>query len=239
MRCARVVRIAVHPALQRRGLGRRMLELLATDRQGGGFDLLGASFGASPELLGFWAAQALHPVRLGFSRGAASGMHALLVLRGLSPQGQTLVQSARSRFREQFPELLWGPLRELEPRLALELLFRCAPSAPPGLSDGEWRELAAFAFAARPLEDSLPLLRRWLLALCHASAVPRESDSDLLLAVFLQGHSPKAVAKAFGAAGRAAVLRRLRGAVGALLRQTAPASLGDAMSLPDIGNGST
>ncbi len=83
-RYLRVVRIAVHPALSRRGLGRRLLRQLAHDARAEGIDLLGASFGATPALLHFWERCGYRAAQIGTSRNAASGEHAVVVLRRLN-----------------------------------------------------------------------------------------------------------------------------------------------------------
>ena len=126
-RWARIVRLAVHPALQGRGLGRRLLQEIEAQARAAGLDLLGSSFGATSDLLRFWAACGLHPVHLGTSRNAASGVHAAVVLRPLSPTGEDLARRASARFRRRFPLLLAGPFRLLEPGLVADLLRLSCP----------------------------------------------------------------------------------------------------------------
>jgi tRNA(Met) C34 N-acetyltransferase TmcA len=83
--------------------------------KGLGLDLIGASFGATPELLAFWDHCGLPPAHLGTSRNAASGAHAAVVLAGLSPAGEALAERARGRLGERLPALLAGPFRDLDP----------------------------------------------------------------------------------------------------------------------------
>lgn len=125
---ARIVRLAVHPAVQGQGLGRRLLQEIEAQARAGGLDLLGSSFGATSDLLRFWAACGLHPVHLGTSRNAASGAHAAVVLRPLSPAGAELARRASARFRRRFPLLLAGPFRHLEPGLVADLLRLSCPA---------------------------------------------------------------------------------------------------------------
>ena len=80
-----------------------------------GLDLIGASFGATPDLLHFWRRCGLPPAHIGTSRNAASGAHAAVVLAGLSPAGIALAELARHRLADALPTLLAGPLRDLEP----------------------------------------------------------------------------------------------------------------------------
>ena len=71
LRYARIIRIVVHPAVQGRGLGRRILDAILADAWTQGLDLVGASFGATQELLRFWERCGFPPAHLGTGRNAA------------------------------------------------------------------------------------------------------------------------------------------------------------------------
>jgi tRNA(Met) cytidine acetyltransferase len=120
--CLRVMRIAVHPAARRRGLGLHLLTAIADLGHRSGVDYLGSSFGADPELLAFWARAGYQPVRIAIKTSAASGNHSAIVLQGLSDHGQALCELARQRFAAQLPYQLGDHLRQLDPDLALQLL---------------------------------------------------------------------------------------------------------------------
>jgi len=130
---ARIVRIAVHPAAQRQGLGRRLVASLAVQAREDGFDLLGASFGASPELLAFWRRCGLLPLHLGTHRNTASGARAAVVLQALSPAGRGLIEQARERLQRDLPTLLSGPLQDAEPAIIAALL-QAQQAAPASAS---------------------------------------------------------------------------------------------------------
>ena len=270
LRWARIVRLAVHPAVQGRGLGRRLLQWigdqnrrqdqnqtqgqdqdqdqeedrpkgpertealeLARDQdqdlhldlpldlegaQGQGLDLLGVSFGATADLLRFWAACGLTPVHMGTSRNAASGAHAAVVLRPLTPTGEDLARRASERFRRRFPLLLTGPFRHLEPGLAADLLALTYPASEPPRtqaedSDPDGRELAAFAFAQRPFEASLAALqalaRDRLGPALRAGHCSREEAIPLIVMV-LQCRDWAEASRLAGASGRAQLIALLR-----------------------------
>jgi tRNA(Met) cytidine acetyltransferase len=235
LRYLRLVRIAVHPAAQGRGLGRALLAGIAADARGLGLDLIGASFGATPDLLAFWRHCGLPPAHIGTSRNAASGAHAAVVLAGLSPAGETLAASARNRLAERLPVLLAGPLRDLEPEIALGLLT-VTPRPAPDLDAGAWRELATFGHAARPFESVLPLLTG--LAAAGLSRDPpalAQDQAKALIAAVMQHRALPAVAALTGASGRAEVIACLRATTRALLRDLAPAGL--ASYVRDLGQG--
>ena len=238
-RWARIVRLAVHPALQGRGLGRRLLQAIEAQARATGLDLLGSSFGATSDLLRFWAACGLHPVHLGTSRNAASGAHAAVVLRPLSPAGADLARRASARFRRRFPLLLAGPFRHLEPGLVADLLRLSCPAcdgpatyagqethagqASPIAEDDrdpDWRELAAFAHAQRPFEASLAalqaLVRDRLGPALRAGHCSRD-EAIALIATVLQCRDAAEASRLAGVTGRVQLIARLRAGCAILL----------------------
>jgi tRNA(Met) cytidine acetyltransferase len=78
----RVMRIAVHPTLQRKGAGKILLEKLEEALESE-VTYLSASFGATKELLQFWLACGYLPLRVGISRDQASGSHSVIMVRTL------------------------------------------------------------------------------------------------------------------------------------------------------------
>jgi tRNA(Met) cytidine acetyltransferase len=221
----RLVRVAVHPAAQGRGLGQALLDGVKADAAAIGLDLIGASFGATADLLGFWRHCGLPPAHIGTSRNAASGAHAAVVLAGLTPAGLALADLARRRLTEALPTWLAGPLRNLEPALALTL--SADPTGPAQSADIDpraWRELAAFGHAARPYEAVIAPLAR-LAAAGLANATLSSNQAKALIAAVLQHRGLAEVAALIGATGRGAVIATLRAATRALLRDLAPADL--------------
>jgi tRNA(Met) cytidine acetyltransferase len=223
----RLIRIAVHPAIQGRGLGRMLIAKVLTDAHGLGLDLLGASFGATAGLLGFWRRCGLPAVHIGTSRNAASGAHAAVVLTGLSPAGEALTQLARRRLGQRLGALFANPLRDLEPDIALALLSAAPlPGSAPDMDSRTWRELAAFAHAHRPVESVIaPLGGLAAAALSRDPGSLSDQEARVLVVAALQHRGLAAGAALSGASGRAEVVAVLRGATRALLRDLAPADL--------------
>lgn len=226
--CRRMLRIAVHPVARRRGLGQRLVAAIAAEAAADGADLLGTSFGATPELLRFWRRCGLVPVHIGSRRNAASGAHAAVLLHALTPAGEAVVQLGRKRLMPRLGVLLAGPLRDLPPAVVAGLLAG-APGATEPLADAERRELHAFAGAARGLDATRPALHRLLctaLPQALAAGTLPQAEADAVIACGLQHHTPAEAALHPGATGKAAVIRLLRQAVSHLLdrvRPTAPA----------------
>lgn len=213
----RVVRLAVHPTLQRRGLGAALIARLANEAAIQGLDWLGASFGATPPLLTFWRRAGLLPLRVGATREAVSGAHAALVLRPVSTQAGRLHADLRRRYLESLPQLLGDSLRGVEPRLALELLARGPSEAPAPALDPAWRrEAADFVAGAREYEDALGALWRLAVdALPQAAAAGRAHEA--LAMKVLQKRGWEHVAARAGVPGRRQVIALLREAAARLL----------------------
>lgn len=234
MAALRVMRIAVHPALRRRGLGGRLLEAVLDEARAQGMDLLGSGFGASQTLLSFWTAARMLSVRLGFHRDAASGAHGALVLRGISAQGKALAGELRQRFLQTLPALLADPLRDLEPDLAAALLLREEPPAD-GDSPADRRDLEDFLAAHRHYEDTLLAVRNAVLA--HLGD-PRRANRleslhrDALILRVVQQHPWSTVAQRLGVAGKARVQALIRQGLATLLNPVAPASPPDPPASP-------
>ncbi len=225
----RVLRIAVHPQLQGRGLGSRLLGAVL-ERMEEGIDLVGASFGATVPLLHFWFRAGFVPVRLSSHRSAVSGSHSALMVRACSARGRELLEAARSRFLDHFPVQLSDPLRELEPELALALLAGAGP-APVGLDEQDREALYCFSHHHRVFEESLAPLRRLacrLLTDTAQSALLDPVARRLLVCRVLQGRPWEESARLAGLAGRREVIEALRAALRPLV--PAPGTVEDPVS---------
>ncbi|MCW8918409.1 MAG: GNAT family N-acetyltransferase [Gammaproteobacteria bacterium] len=205
---ARVMRIAIHPACQGRGLGRRLIKTLAAEAATQGVDYLGASFGGDPRLFDFWRGCDCLPVRLGLKREASSGAHALMVMRPLSPQGEQLCAHARQRLATQLPVLLSEPLAGLEPGLAVRLL---QGSGTPPADEMAWADAGSFAFTQRDYGNCLSGLQQVLLfALSDAPGVLTGEQQALAIAKVLQRHPWPELVQSQGLAGRSEAIAGLR-----------------------------
>ncbi len=220
LRSARIMRIAVHPSVQGRGLGTRLIEAVLEQARVGRYDFVGSSFGANDELLRFWDRCDFRPVRISLKRGAASGEHSALVLHPLSAEGRALTELARERFRRLLPHLLADPVRDLEPDLAARLLRADRPRAPE-LDPQDWRDLVSFAFGRGVFEESIAPLHSLLVAVLSdpkAAGLMAETDRDALIAKVLQKHPFREAARIAHLTGRAQVVEAMRRGVRPLIR---------------------
>ncbi|WP_457669708.1 tRNA(Met) cytidine acetyltransferase TmcA [Thiolapillus sp.] len=207
--CERVVRIAVHPSLQRRGIGGRMLDILRESAPDRGVELLGSSFGATRELVCFWRNNGFSPVRLGFRREASSGAHSVLVLHGPAKDIQT---RSRKQFLDQFPLQLAEAFCNLEPSLVRALMQEKHMTAA-SLSETDCRTLHSFAAGGRQYLDSLGPLYRLTLQLLAGGA----EDVDIFVLKLLQKRSWQDTAAALALSGKKAALAQMRQGVKAFL----------------------
>jgi len=122
LRGIRIVRIATHPDLMNRGLGSRALRYLENEAKSIKLDWLGASFGATEELLRFWGKNGYFPLYLSPVRNPVSGEFSTIVVKPLTNRARELFHKARVEFKKMFMETLLESHFNLEPKLAYQLL---------------------------------------------------------------------------------------------------------------------
>ncbi|WP_200175600.1 tRNA(Met) cytidine acetyltransferase TmcA [Ectothiorhodospira shaposhnikovii] len=214
LRYRRVVRIAVHPAAQGRGLGTALLQGLVEEAREAGIDLIGAGFGGTAPLLRFWIGQGFCPVRVGVKPEVSSGGWAVTVLQALTAEGQGVLDPVHAGFGRTLPMLLSDPLRGMAPDLAAGLFHGL--KLPP-LSAEDRRVIAAFARGRRVYEACLPALHAGVIRGLAASSAPLAEDhGDVLVMRVIQQRPWEVVAGHLGVSGRKPVIAALRRAVAGL-----------------------
>ena len=106
-RYQRIVRIAVVPTIQGRGIGSILAQEIINNSNKGHnkADAIGTSFGADDATLGFWLKQGLVPVHLGYKRNPRSGLPAACMLLAHSDTVKAAQLSAQLLLRHNL-ELL-------------------------------------------------------------------------------------------------------------------------------------
>ena len=151
----RIMRIAVHPAARRRGVGAALIEEVATTARVHGLDRLGVSFGAEPALIRFWRRQGFVSLRVGLTREASSGEPAQMMGRGLTEGASSSLARMNEDFARCLPDLLASELRDIEPLVVAAWLHEgAAPVVPADLAE----RLGWFAAGG----GELALIRPWL-----------------------------------------------------------------------------
>lgn len=229
LRFARVVRIATHPELQGRGLGRRLLRELDAVSAAEGLDALGSVFGATPELLSFWRGAGFEPVRLGVRRGKSSGAYSAVVVKPLTEAAQRVLGDEPAEFRRRLPHQLADPLRDLDSTLALALLRGGEIEPPPPPRDAaELRRCAEGTQDPDLYSHALWQSVTWALRQPEVDAHLSTLDKQLLLMRFVQRRPYASLGEMYGASGRAKLIKELRQVLGRLASMIARAPAGPA-----------
>ncbi|BFU61191.1 MULTISPECIES: tRNA(Met) cytidine acetyltransferase TmcA [Rodentibacter] len=143
----RISRIAVQPNWQQRGIGQNLIEFCLKAN----VDFLSVSFGYTRELACFWQKCGFVLVHLGEHQEASSGCYSAIALRGISEQGQELVQIAHQQFQRNIG-LSFHPLAENITNEKMDWL----------LAEDDWQSLKNFADFHRTLFSTIPAIRRLL-----------------------------------------------------------------------------
>jgi tRNA(Met) cytidine acetyltransferase len=178
-RSARVMRIAVHPSLQRQNIGSTMLSLLG--------DLLpenylSTSFGATAELIHFWRMNGFSLIKVGSQRDNSSGCHSVIMTKGNQCNWQSRAQqhySASLAYRASDDSL------DVEVDV-LRSLFESAVAIQYPIQNEELKLIQNYVYGGSSL-DSISFLLRHIII--NQLAVLNSHVSDLLLIKVLQQKS--------------------------------------------------
>ena len=88
--CERIMRIAVLPTLQGRGLGRQLLQAILHYAQKQGADYMGVSYAQSNELTRFWQQAGFSLARVGHRKDTASGSQSAVQIYPFTTAGYHL-----------------------------------------------------------------------------------------------------------------------------------------------------
>ena len=216
LRYMRVMRIAVHPAVQRRGLGGALLARIRQAACDAPCDMLGTSFGATVDLMRFWRSAGLRPVRLGLARDAASGTHSVVWLAALHDGAESMMRALRDEFFDGLRHLLSDELRDLEPGLVASVLHE-APL--PRRVERDQDVLERYIRVERDYAGAVAPLWRRVWRSGGAGGLERlaSAQRDALVMRVPQKRSWAEVAADLKVPGRAQVEKVLRDAAAALL----------------------
>ncbi|MBN7765252.1 tRNA(Met) cytidine acetyltransferase TmcA [Pectobacterium brasiliense] len=192
LRARRVSRIAVASSCRRQGIGRALIAEQRCEAQRQALDYLSVSFGYQPDLWAFWQSCGFQLVRIGSHLEASSGCYSAMAVLPLSEAGHRLAEQGSQQLARD-----WHWLQRLIP-----LNLALPQTGNTELDEDNWRELAGFAFAHRPMEASFAAICRLLI---HIS-LPLPA---LRLLTEKPGESEQ-IAMTLGLTGRKALLKRWR-----------------------------
>lgn len=194
----RIMRIAVHPNMQRLGIGKQLLQQVSMLAQQGNIAYLGTSYGVTAELLQFWQQNGYQAVRLGISSDNASAEYSVLMLRSVTADASLVASLQRQFSRNLFYNLHYYP--KLNSDLALCL---ASPPAMTALNLSECEQLYLFSQGKRPFELISHLLLRWFTFNQHLIS---HEQRVLLCALLWQQHDWPQLIKQFGADNKKALI---------------------------------
>lgn len=161
LRYLRIMRIAIHPAVQGQGLGSKLVSEVMQTIKLDDADCIGTSFGVTTELYRFWHSLGFVAARLGLTREHSSGTHSLIMLAPKSEKGRQLTQLAQSRLQIQLPYLLADILQGFDSDIA-RLLALDNQAGTPGLSQHDWQDIISFAYGARGYEFCIAAITKFV-----------------------------------------------------------------------------
>lgn len=221
----RIMRIAVHPAVQQRGIGSALIDHITARSRNNSIDYLSTSFGATRELLQFWQRSHFLPVRIGLTREASSGHHSALLLRPLSPAAMALFARAHRRFISYLPLQLGDPLRDFDTELAVTLLAGESSDTSLALDDDDWRDLHAFINTHRSYESCLGAIHKLTREVAANPLLMAEltpGERQLFIAKVLQQRTWEEVIETCEINGKDAAVKLLRPLIQRLVRTLMP-----------------
>lgn len=215
----RSVRTAVHPELQRRGFGSRLIREVhdAYDP-----DLFGTVFSASPGVVDFRRHVGHEVIRLGSGRGRRTGQPSVAMMRPETDRARDLFRRLRRWFARKLPiqlELLEaGDPLPVDSALR-ERLRAGLPDPGPPPEEALHHHVAHYAFGPRTCDSAAYALDRFVRD--HASALEEldPAHRSLIRARILERRGWSATAEAADFETVRAAMRAMRRAVRALVER--------------------
>lgn len=214
----RISRIAVHPALQGKGLGSFLIQELIANTNA---DYLSTCYGATETLLTFWKKAGFSAVHLGIKRDASSGAHSVTMLHPKSEAGKKVTDQAQGIFSQSFPQLLTDVLNTLESEIVFALLPhpKDENQITKQITNEDKKRLRAFAFESRGFENSLYLLWKLVLTQLPQNKTLNTTEKKLLIIKVLQKQPWKLLVEKMGSnvTGKKEALTMMRQTIAKLL----------------------
>lgn len=110
----RIVRIAVHPNAQGKGIGSYLLSKLIEEAIQKNYDWIGSGFGATEELLKFWIKNRFIPIHISPDRNPVSAEYTVLVINPLTDVWKQITELLNKELRVKLLESLYDTYRDLE-----------------------------------------------------------------------------------------------------------------------------
>jgi len=203
----RVMRIAVHPSLQRKSIGLNLIQQVEKLGLQNRVDYISSSFGGSDELLPFWFKLHFWPLHVGVKRDKASGSHNVVVAKPVSAMSRQALSLIQTRFQEQFPHILLESLPHLP---AIQLLQIIETFRFKKTNYGLEKALINYQTGERPYESISSKLWEWSLQSAGKIKQASPVDQAIWCDKVIKKHNWQTVAHKYHLAGRKGVENELR-----------------------------
>ena len=197
----RVMRIAILPELQDKGLGSMFLSRIETYAEQQNIDFIGTSFGANKSLLNFWQQQAYKIARIGFTKDKASGEHSALLLKAINKQHEPYLDKIEDNFYQSFDYLLAEQYKDLLPELVWQIMTYCPIDSLPILNKFDLKAIDDFYTKKRQYSVCVYHLHKWLQ---HQMKRPFDPDMVPIINKIFQRQEVSSLTEAYGFAGKKA-----------------------------------
>ena len=157
----RIVRIATHPDVMRKGIGSFALTNIIKEAYERGYDWVGAGFGVTEQLLRFWLKNGFLPVHMSPDRNPVSGEFTVLVLYPLSDLTKKIVEIANKSFKLKVIDALHDSYRGLETDVALLILetgVTIDPNYTPKMDPIRWDRLRIYSYGPMTYEAACDVI---------------------------------------------------------------------------------
>lgn len=211
----RIVRIAVQPPLQGRGIGGDLLVFIGAFAKQQKFDFVGTSFGVNKNLVNFWGKANYHFARIGFTQDKASGEHSCLLLKSISGAANQLLLAIDKQFFQRFNYYLAEQFQHVSPELVQCIYQQANSSVLTKLSSDDINAVEDFINKVSLYDACAYSLSVWL---CHALTQTTPVKIELLIAKVLQRRSTSDLCSQYQITGKKALNNMLISQVQALFK---------------------
>ena len=184
----RIVRIAVHPELQGKGIGSKMISFMYEEAKDAGVDWIGAGFGASPQLLRFWLKNGFLPIHMSPQRSDVSGEYSVFVVKPVSEKARRSIEEINAEFKRRILGTLHDVYFDADPEVIRLVLSAGVHEERPRLRFSQLLRLRDYIKEFNTYEMASDAIKEILVSyfMSRAGSLPEDVER-ILIAKNLQG----------------------------------------------------
>ena len=183
LKYSRVMRIAIHPEIQQKGLGSYLLEQTLKREKKLGMDVIGSSFSATVPLLDFWNRAGLSLLRMGFSRDHVTASHSAVVAKALTSNGEKVIDDLLLKFTRNILFWLRGPLSGVSIEINEYISAFAVDDGVEHVNEFDLEDVLSYARFNRNYDACMPAITRYVNSMLPFSDGIKDklSESELLI----------------------------------------------------------